>query len=635
MTALANRSSLGKALVIFGTAIVVFLALADAAGRLAEHAADPARIFEGIGHDRHGHFNYGLDLVLALRDFDIVQFLTQLERAKVWPPLHGLVLAATMLAGGIDLKLAILPSLIGYVATVVLIWLIALRLFPDALTGAFAGAIAVSFALTSPAFRLLTADVMLEGLGAALTCLSIYLYLRAREEPERTLWWRLLALALTALFFEKFNYWLLTLVPLAIAYAMDEPVRVRAILSNLRTGASVLRDELRQPLTLAALIVLAAVIVIVLHGPWTVSVFGSRVSLHPPGTLTTVAYALIFARIATVWWPNRTAIDAELGVALRQLVYWHALPVAVSFLIPKRLGTFLWYVGPTHHHGRAYNPLAAAHAQWDGIASGFHVAPRFAVTAAIGVVLSLVLMRRAGPPLRTVALVALIGAAVVVLHPQQQLRFLTTVMPPLWIMAGAGWALLFAMAVAKLPRLAAAAIAAVAVIGLAAAQAGHRPTEKAYEVAIKLLPGTATSDYELFKLYRPYIEGTRRLAVLSSTGRDVFFQWSMGEYCKCSRGVEQPFGVLTIPRDEARKLTEHWLANTSADTIATVVEAKRNSRQSLSGDAVAGQFDALENQSRFVKIATHRAPGAGEVTIWRRRDAPPLRATPPAADFAH
>lgn len=624
MTARPSRTALDKALIVFGTVAVVFLAVADAASRLAAHAADPGAIFQEFAHDRHGHFNFALDLALALRDFDIAEFLSQVERAKVWPPLHGLVLAATMLAGGIDLKLAIVPSLIGFVATVVLIWLIALRLFPDALSGAFAGAVAVAFALVSPAFRLITADIMLEGLGAALACLSIYFYLRAREEPQRNLWWRLLALTLTALFFEKFNYWLLTLVPLAVAYAMDEPARVRAILSKLRDGMGALRGELHQPLTLAALLALAAVIAILMHGPVTLTVFGSRVSLHPPGSLTTLAYALIFARIATVWWPHRAAIDAELGTALRQLVYWHALPVALSFLIPKRLAPFLWYIGPTHHHGRAYSPWRAAQAQWDGIAAGFHVAPRIAVFAAAGVVLSLVMLRRAGPPLRAVALVALIGAAVVVLHPQQQLRFITTVMPPLWILAGAGWALLFGLIAARLPRPAAAALAAAGVIALAVAQAGYKPADKAYDVAIHPKPGTA-SDYEVFKLYRPYIDGTQRLAVLFSTGRNAFFKWTMGEHCKCRREVEQPFGMLRLGREELRKLTESWLASTGADTIVAVVDAKPPSRYGLGHDGMTGQFDALERQTRFVKIASHTAPGVGDVTIWRRRDAPPLR----------
>jgi hypothetical protein len=82
---------------------------------------------------------------------------------------HGLALASVLTLGGIDVRFAILPSLIGWAATIALSFLIALRLLPHRRSGLTAGALAVTFALASPAFRLITADVMLEGLGAALT----------------------------------------------------------------------------------------------------------------------------------------------------------------------------------------------------------------------------------------------------------------------------------------------------------------------------------------------------------------------------------------------------------------------------------------------------------------------------------
>ena len=44
-------------------------------------------------HDRNGHYAFGLKLALNVRDFDIIGFLVELEKPKVWPQLHGLVLA--------------------------------------------------------------------------------------------------------------------------------------------------------------------------------------------------------------------------------------------------------------------------------------------------------------------------------------------------------------------------------------------------------------------------------------------------------------------------------------------------------------------------------------------------------------
>jgi len=192
---------------MFALAIVITVAAIFAFSMFADYAADPGRLWHDVHHDRNGHFNFALDLALSLRNFDVVEFLLHLERARVWPPVHGLALASVLTIGGIDVRLAILPSLIGWVATIALTFLIARQLLADRRGGITGGALAVTFALASPAFRLITADVMLEGLGAALTALCFYAYLRV---PVSERWWGVLALSLTALFFEKSNYWLLT-----------------------------------------------------------------------------------------------------------------------------------------------------------------------------------------------------------------------------------------------------------------------------------------------------------------------------------------------------------------------------------------------------------------------------------------
>jgi hypothetical protein len=218
-----------RALTALLVGVVVAIATIFAGAMFIDYAAEPARLWRDVHHDRNGHFNFGLDLVLALQAFDLVEFFKQIAHARIWPPVHGLVLAFTMLLGGIDLRLAIVPSLIGWVGTMALTFLIALRLFPDRLTGVIAGAIALVFAFASPAFRLITADVMLEGLGAALTAFCFYAYLRALAEPDQGRWWGALALGLVVLFFEKSNYWVLAIIPLAIDFFGREwPVGYRS-----------------------------------------------------------------------------------------------------------------------------------------------------------------------------------------------------------------------------------------------------------------------------------------------------------------------------------------------------------------------------------------------------------------------
>src|SRR5204862_5352361 len=154
-----------------------------------------------------GHFQFGLDLALAVKTADPVWFFSELDKAKVWPPLHGLVLSATLLVAGTDHRWATVPSLIGWILTIVFSFLIVRRMFADRIQSIYAGAVTVVFVMTSPALRLLSSDVMLEGLGAGLSAAALWALLRADADRNDTRKWRLLALILTALFFEKGNYW--------------------------------------------------------------------------------------------------------------------------------------------------------------------------------------------------------------------------------------------------------------------------------------------------------------------------------------------------------------------------------------------------------------------------------------------
>lgn len=604
--------------VVLGLGMVLFAAIAVACATLADYASAPWTLWQDVLHDRNGHFAFALDLALALRDLDLLDFFTQLEKSKTWPPVHGLALASVMLLGGIDVKLAIVPSLAGWVATIVLIWLISVRLFADRLSAVTAGAVAVAFAIASPSLRLITADVMLEGLGGALSALCLYAYLRARETPAETGWWRVLAIALTVLFLEKANYWVLTIVPLVAAFVLDERRTMPAFLAWLRrlAAAARARDLARDPLLILFLIVASAVVAIAVHGPWRIQVFGRDISLYPPNNLLTVAWWLLFARLVLAWKRNRSTFELAIGAPVRQLVYWHALPMAVSFLLPQRLSVFLWFVGPTHHHGRPYSPLQAALGQWLGFSEGFHVHPWAAGAAIAGVLLALARLHRLGPPVRTVALVALFGAAAVVLHPQQQLRFQTTVLYAWWILAGAGWSALLALISGRLQPLR-WSIAAAGLAALVIAQARQPWSILAHRVAIHPLGGV--SDIEVYRVYAHYLDPSRIHGVLSTSAGSPFFRWTVRHDCKCRVKVDQPFLPTVASREEMRSATAAWLARTPADLLVAIDMPEWHLLYTLGLDPARGQLDALAGQSRFQRIKTIPAPiGAGTISIWSR-----------------
>ena len=77
--------------------------------------AEPRSRWVGLLHDRSGHYAYGLKMAVALERWDLAQFIGELEKGKTWPPLHGLLVTGTQLLSGNDWRMAVLPSLTGWV----------------------------------------------------------------------------------------------------------------------------------------------------------------------------------------------------------------------------------------------------------------------------------------------------------------------------------------------------------------------------------------------------------------------------------------------------------------------------------------------------------------------------------------
>src|SRR5437870_833442 len=106
-------------------AIVAAVATACAVAMFATYYQHPEELWRNLWHDRSAHYGYGLDVAIGLRTLNPLQFLAALEAVRLWAPLHPTLLGVILAVGGIDYRLAILPSLVGWVMTIVLTWLIA------------------------------------------------------------------------------------------------------------------------------------------------------------------------------------------------------------------------------------------------------------------------------------------------------------------------------------------------------------------------------------------------------------------------------------------------------------------------------------------------------------------------------
>ncbi|MFD2183583.1 hypothetical protein [Rhodoplanes azumiensis] len=641
--------------------VVAALALALAAAMLRAYWWAPETLWTDVHHDRDGHFGFGLDLALALRTGDLGGFVSHLSRSVVWPPVNGLLLAAVMLPGGPDLRLAIVPALLGWILTVVLTAVLARRLVetsPGAPSGAVppgagspsagpagavAAAVAGALALSAPAFALLGSDVMLETLGAALSALTLLCFLRAMETPrhhgtgtdagtesgtesgvgEAVRRWRMLGLVLTVLFFHKGNYWGLVVASLVVTVAIESGVglvrRARAAVGPvraLRPGRVVTRLS-TDPLLIAALGVAVLVAVIYRRGPTSLDLFGRPVSLYPPENLVTVAYALLFARAVVAWRRHRDRLASALGVPGRAILAWHVLPVAVSFLIPKRLPGFLWFVSPANGPADAtFEPLSTARFYATAAADGFHATPTVAVATLVLFATALVFKRRWPPGGRAVIALALVGTAGVIVHPHHQARFLASWLFAWWVGAGVGAGVLVAALARRWPAGAMVAGTAVSAGALVAAVTlPGPPSAAARAVAIR---ETSPSTLALVTPLLPELVGARTIGVVSSTGRTPFFAWALRVVCRCAVPVTTPWMTSGSSREAVAREVAGWLATTPADRL--LVADIPMSALHMKEPGFAGAIDALATQTRYVPRGRVAVPAfSATVSVWERR----------------
>jgi hypothetical protein len=597
--------------------VVLTLAAGLAVLMFVDANANPDLLWRDYFHDRNEHYALGQDLALAVRTADPAWFFAELLKQQVWPPVHGLVLAAVLLIGGIDHRLGIVPSLIGWALTILFVALLSKRGLRQRNLGMAASAVAVTLAISSPAFRLLACDVMLECLGAGLSAAALWAYDRAmvemepsadaREEARR---WRMLATILTLLFFEKGNYWGLVVGALVLTHLASAAVTTRNMVATIlgfmtEDRMRMLGRMLLDPLVAGAAVVLGLVVYLYVHGTIRITIFGRDVAL-PPENFVTIAYALLYARFGLFWLKSRVQIDAALGAAGRSVFYWHLTPIAVSFLLPRRLSAFVWFVGPSNA-GTGFDALDGLTVYWRAFVEGFSATPTAAILTLALFAIGLSQVRRLSAGGRAAFALALVGFVGVVLHPQHQGRFLASWIFAVWVGAGIGSAFVLERLV---PKRAVLPVACSVVLALAAAFWRAAPAS-AYPVAI--YPDGGPSDLDLFRPALPELDGLRSIAYATTFGESSLLTWMMRERCRCQMVVEKPW-IDLISRDSVRALMANRLAFSQAPVF--VIAATPSGRyQNAAG---IGILDALANQDRYSRVAVYPVPDfGGQVELWR------------------
>lgn len=382
----------------------------------------------------------GLQLSEALRRGDLAELLGRISAMSSWPPLFPILQMPAFLAFGPEYAVPRLLVLGLYVTTLWAAFWAGTGIDPRRGNGV--GLALACCLLSSPFFHLYAGLVMLEVPGALLWLLAIGAYgraLRAEEAASDDLRpWKLTALAGLALFFCKFNYGLLWLIPLAIHELYRRQGSWWASARALWRAPAALGIGPRA--RVAAGLWIAALAWIRLAGGIDLELFGLRLRATSIGnpvyfsTLLLLALALWRREASRRLWQRLSGVLDSRALCL---LVWTLVPIGLWMLVPPHTKDFFGFV----------ENRSSGFGFWSWQSWSFYpralleeLAPNVRVGAGLlalglGPVLC---WRRLPPGPRMVVLSALTTAAALQWHPYKLTRFVSSLAVPLWL--AASWA---------------------------------------------------------------------------------------------------------------------------------------------------------------------------------------------------
>lgn len=620
--------------------------------RFLEHSR---HLWTSAIHDRNAHYLLGLSFALDFRHADFLHFVRDIHTARVWAPLHALLVGCVLAIGGPDYRLAVLPNLAGWVASAVFGFLVARRAV--ARGGNLAGFTAAIFILASPAHRAFATDIMLESLGACFTLAALYASLLVAQQRSAGSG-RALGLSLTLLFFQKYNYWLLVVLALAVAACLANMNACRqyaaALLRFCRAecrgdgesliaasphslnGRTWLRAQLRHPLTYLLLAVALLLAYSYLHGG-RVQIAGRRIVFDAPYNLVHLAFILFLLRILPWWLNHGRRLTHELAPPMAPLIAWHVYPLCAWFLWPQRLGYFLWYLLRNHGQEQAPDGLSSGVAYYlQHLATDYHPSRASLVVVAVLASVAILSWRSLRPGAVAVITLLIVAAALTFEHPTHRSRFVHSWIAVGWVAAGIGLAQLIygqssdglegrpteALTRAKrwysdtVLRHAVAFAALVAIAGL------QWPDKLAATDAPEGGPHPASpSVLNVTDAYLPAIASAQHPAIFANLPVKFLTSWTLLEQRRENISTVSELRDFGSSPDADRRAFDAWLRSTDCDAVVLVdlppesafYEAVpfpdyRLIRQQINADA------------RFaVALKEDLGEFGCSVTVWRRR----------------
>jgi hypothetical protein len=371
----------------------------------------------------------GLRLARALQDIDLLAFLRHLNGLDVWPPVFPLLEVPVFLLAGPGYA-----SARGLVATLFVMAIVAgfwSGLQSHRRLGFAVGALTAALVAASPMAQVFATVVMLELPGTLFLLLAVGFYLRSLESG-RARDFTFACVAATTLFFCKYNYGLIWILPMMA----NEVLRANAP-SGLQPAGSLKRlgSTLRQPWPALLVIGLLGAAVIEIAGPWRFSIGGRAVIVGSSGPLLYALFALTL--VGWLLRPHRSLLmakqlHARVGFRARSMLTFIAFPVALWMVVPSHAINFVRFL-VNRSTGAPVLSLESLLFYPRVFIGEFSPSPAVGIAVLLMAASSLRKLHGSDEAGRVVALALLFSTIVALAHPYKQPRFFFLTAVLLWV----------------------------------------------------------------------------------------------------------------------------------------------------------------------------------------------------------
>jgi hypothetical protein len=549
--------------------VVTLFALLLAAHAYHSFLKVSRQLFDRLPHDRNAHYDFGVNLALDVLHHDWGHLLHDLDGARVWGVLHGVLLGFVQIIGGIDYRLGVLPSLAGWVLTALFGFLLARRVAP--VGGKLAGLFAALFIMASPAHHAFATDIMLESLGACLSLLVLYCYVVTVQAPDRKggIW---LGLSLSLLLLLKSNYWTLVMITLVVAEGARRPQMYLEIIKDVGRRVCCrawLLAEAKNPLNYLLALLVGLSVFVAASGGGSFSLGKVRVSFRAAHTLINLAFAIVVVRGLWWWFRGGKSSVSALGTPAWQFACFHVFPVALWFLLPKRLGYFLWYLSPAHGQVYEQSWSEGVAAYWAWLVTDYHAAFWCAILALVLVGIAGLRVRNLRAGSGIIFWFLIMSALLVSCHPIRLSRCLHSWVAILWVGAGVGLSqCCFGIWDKSWPKvrtcLGGAVLAGLGMLMVPGILQVRAVDDGGPQLGLP-------SNLDLTDSYLPYLADSRKTLILCNhVPMKQIAEWTYLERYGNQRGIEIDIKGYGANYLDNREAFDTWLQTTTCDTLVYI-----------------------------------------------------------------